>query len=319
MRVGLFYQIQVPKPWTPSSESQRIYEALDQIPYAEQMGFESAWFSEHHSRPVWSHNSAPDLTLAAVSQRTSRIRLGVGVVLAPIHHPLHVAQRMATLDILSHGRVDVGIGRTGYPYQLTPYGTDLRDTRGMWQEFAEVLPRIWTEEEVSYDGTYYKIPRREVLPKPLQRPHPPLWSACGSDETARLTGSLGMGGLFGSADGPDRVGQLMTIDQDGSSPSAAPSWLPGISTSNASAPAWCGATMIRRPCRRIIRAITRATSVSPPGRIRVNPPPRRCASKAPNSASARRRTASGFSKSTRPSASRKCFCCAPSGRRSTKR
>src|SRR6266853_651491 len=153
MRIGLFYQIQVPKPWTPSSESQRIHEALEQIPYAEQQGFESVWFSEHHFRPVWSHNSAPDLTLAAVSQRTSTIRLGVGVVLAPIHHPLHIAQRMATLDILSHGRVDVGIGRTGYPYQLTPYGTDLRDTRGM-------------------------------------------------------------GGLFGSEGGPDRVGQLMALYQD---------------------------------------------------------------------------------------------------------
>ena len=158
MRIGLFYQIQVPKPWTPSSESQRIHEALEQIPYAEQQGFESVWFSEHHFRPVWSHNSAPDLTLAAVSQRTSTIRLGIGVVLAPIHHPLHVAARMATLDILSHGRVDVGLGRTGYPYQLTPYGTDLHDTRGMWQEFADVLPRIWTQEEISYDGKYYRIP-----------------------------------------------------------------------------------------------------------------------------------------------------------------
>src|SRR5215211_7079457 len=117
MRIGLFYQIQVPKPWTAESEAQRIYEALEQIPYAEAQGFDSVWFSEHHFRPVWSHNSAPDLTLAAVSQRTSRIRLGIGVVLAPIHHPLHVAQRMATLDILSRGRVDVGIGRTGYPYQ----------------------------------------------------------------------------------------------------------------------------------------------------------------------------------------------------------
>jgi alkanesulfonate monooxygenase SsuD/methylene tetrahydromethanopterin reductase-like flavin-dependent oxidoreductase (luciferase family) len=214
MRIGLFYQIQVPKPWTPESEAQRIYEALEQIPYAEQQGFESVWFSEHHFRPVWSHNSAPDLTLAAVSQRTSRIRLGIGVVLAPIHHPLHVAARMATLDILSHGRVDVGLGRTGYPYQLTPYGSDLRDTRGMWQEFADVLPRIWTQETVSYDGEYFQIPPREVLPKPLQKPHPPLWSACGSDETARQTGNLGMGGLFGSEGGPDRVGQLMQIYQD---------------------------------------------------------------------------------------------------------
>ncbi len=211
MKVGLFYQIQVPKPWTPSSESQRIYEALEQIPYAEEMGFSSVWFSEHHFRPVWSHNSAPDLTLAAISQRTSRIRLGVGVVLAPIHHPLHVAARMATLDILSRGRVDVGLGRTGYPYQLTPYGSDLRDTRGMWQEFAELLPRIWTEPEISYNGAYFQIPRREVLPKPVQRPHPPLWSACGSDETARLAGELAMGGLFGSEGGPDRVDQLRAI------------------------------------------------------------------------------------------------------------
>src|SRR6202048_5084100 len=128
---------------------------------------------------------------------------------APIHHPLHVAARMATLDILSHGRVDVGLGRTGYPYQLTPYGTDLHDTRGMWQEFADVLPRIWTQEEISYDGKYYQFPRREVLPKPLPQPHPPLWSACGSDETARLTGSLGMGGLFGSEGGPDRGGAVV--------------------------------------------------------------------------------------------------------------
>jgi alkanesulfonate monooxygenase SsuD/methylene tetrahydromethanopterin reductase-like flavin-dependent oxidoreductase (luciferase family) len=163
---------------------------------------------------VWSHNSAPDLTLAAVSQRTSRIRLGIGVVLAPIHHPLHVAARMATLDILSHGRVDVGLGRTGYPYQLTPYGADLHDTRGMWQEFAEVLPRIWTEDVITHQGTYYQIPPREVLPKPMQRPHPPLWSACGSDETARLTGSLGMGGLFGSEGGPDRVQHLMGVYQE---------------------------------------------------------------------------------------------------------
>ena len=203
MRLSLFYQIQVPKPWTAESEAQRIYEALEQIPFAEQQGFSAVWFSEHHFRPVWSHNSAPDLTLAAVSQRTERIRLGIGVVLAPIHHPLHIAQRMATLDILSRGRVDVGLGRTGYPYQLTPYGSDLRDTRGMWQEFANVLPRIWTQEEITYEGEYFKIPRREVLPKPLQKPHPPLWVACSQLDTIEMAGRRGIGALafqFLSAD-----------------------------------------------------------------------------------------------------------------------
>ena len=209
MKFGLFYQIQVPKPWTEDSESKRIWEALEQITYAEEMGYESVWFSEHHFRPVWSHNSAPDLTLAAVSQRTSKIRMGIGVVLTPIHHPLHAAARMATLDILSKGRVDVGLGRTGYPYQLTPYGSGLEDTRGMWEEFAEVLPQAWTQEVTSYDGTYFKIPPREVLPKPVQKPHPPLWSACGSEETVRLAGEMGLGALFGSEGGPEKIGALM--------------------------------------------------------------------------------------------------------------
>ena len=205
MKFGLFYQIQVPKPWGPETEAQRFWEALEQISYAEEKGFDSVWFSEHHFRPVWSHNSSPDLTLAAVSQRTSRIRLGIGVVLAPIHHPLHTAARMATLDILSRGRVDVGIGRTGYPYQLTPYGSDLEDTRGMWEEFAQVLPRTWTEEVISYQGEYFQIPPREVLPKPLQKPHPPLWSACASESTTIRAGELGLGALVGSEGGLEKV------------------------------------------------------------------------------------------------------------------
>ncbi len=205
MKFGLFYQIQVPKPWGPETEARRFWEALEQISFAEEKGFDSVWFSEHHFRPVWSHNSSPDLTLAAVSQRTSRIRLGIGVVLAPIHHPLHTAARMATLDILSNGRVDVGIGRTGYPYQLTPYGSDLKDTRGMWEEFAEVLPRAWTEEVISYQGEYFQIPPREVLPKPLQKPHPPLWSACASESTTVRAGELGLGALIGSEGGLEKV------------------------------------------------------------------------------------------------------------------
>jgi len=213
MKFGLFYQIQVPKPWDEQSEAKRIWEALDQIAYAEEMAYDSVWFSEHHFRPVWSHNSAPDLTLAAVSQRTKKIRLGVGVVLAPIHHPLHTAARMATLDILSNGRVDVGLGRTGYPYQLTPYGAKLEDTRGMWEEFAQVLPRMWTEETFSHEGEYFQVPPREVLPKPIQKPHPPLWSACSSESTTRTAAELGLGALVGSEGGPEKVGEVLELYQ----------------------------------------------------------------------------------------------------------
>ena len=177
------------------------------------MGFHSVWFSEHHFRPEWSHNSAPDLTLAAISQRTSRIRLGIGVVLAPIHHPLHTAVRMATLDILSRGLVDVGLGRTGYPYQLTPFGSDLKDARRMWREYAEVLPKIWTEKTISHQGRYYQISPREVLPKPLQKPHPPLWSACFSEETTRLAADMGLGALLGSERGPENVAETLASVQ----------------------------------------------------------------------------------------------------------
>jgi alkanesulfonate monooxygenase SsuD/methylene tetrahydromethanopterin reductase-like flavin-dependent oxidoreductase (luciferase family) len=211
MKFGLFYQIQVPKPWNEETEARRFWEALEQIAYAEEMGYDSVWFSEHHFRPEWSHNSAPDLTLAAVSQRTTRMRLGIGVVLAPIHHPLHTAARMATLDILSRGRVDVGLGRTGYPYQLTPYGSGLKDTRGMWQEYAQVLPKIWEQEVITHEGEYFQIPPREVLPKPLQKPHPPLWSACSSDETTRLAGSMGLGALLGAEGGPEKTANLLDL------------------------------------------------------------------------------------------------------------
>ena len=211
MRFGLFYQIQVPKPWNSGTEAGRFAEVLDQVVYAEEMGFESLWFSEHHFRPEWSHNSAPDLTLAAISQRTTRMRLGVAVVLVPIHHPLHVAQRMATLDILSNGRVDLGVGRTGYPYQLTPYGTNIEHTRGMWEESLRIIPRAWSDETFSHEGRYYNIPPRDVLPKPVQKPHPPIWSACMTDETARLTGEMGFGALVGTDAGADNVERTISI------------------------------------------------------------------------------------------------------------
>ena len=214
MRFGLFYQIQVPKPWAPDSEAQRIWEVVEQASYAEEMGFHSLWLVEHHFRSEWSPCSAPDIILAAISQRTSKIRLGIAVVLVHIHHPLHVAVRIATLDILSRGRVDLGVGRAAYPYQLTPYGTELDQTRGMWEESLRMIPRIWTEEVFSHQGTYYNIPPREVVPKPYQKPHPPIWSACASEDTVRLTGEMGLGALFNSTGGPERLENLIRIYQD---------------------------------------------------------------------------------------------------------
>jgi alkanesulfonate monooxygenase SsuD/methylene tetrahydromethanopterin reductase-like flavin-dependent oxidoreductase (luciferase family) len=211
MELGLFYQIQVPKPWTADSESQRYWEMMEEVTYAEEIGMKSVWFVEHHFRSEWSHSSAPDITLAAISQRTSQMRLGIAVVLVPLHHPLNIAVRLATLDILSNGRVNLGIGRSGYPYQMQPYGTDLKDVSGMVEEYLKVIPGAWTEDEFSFDGQYYHIPPREVIPKPVQKPHPPIWQACSQDDTAQKVGQQGLGCLAQTSVGPERAQQIIRI------------------------------------------------------------------------------------------------------------
>ena len=209
MKIGMFYQIQVPKPWTPRSDFDRYWEMMDQVVLAEELGFESVWLADHQFRTEWSHSSAPDVTLSAISQRTSRIRLGIAVAVPPVEHPLHIAARTATLDILSNGRVDLGVGRSGYPYQMAAFGTDLANATGMVDEALEIIPRAWTEGEFSYQGEYFQIPPREVHPKPVQKPHPPIWLGCSQEETFRKAGELGLGCLAMSGGGPDRLKQLI--------------------------------------------------------------------------------------------------------------
>ena len=148
MQIGMFYQIQVPKPWTPTSDFDRYWEMMDQVVLAEELGFGSVWLADHQFRTEWSHSSAPDVTLSAISQRTSGIRLGIAVAVPPVEHPLHIAARTATLDILSNGRGDLGIGRSGYPYQMAAFGTDLANATGMVDEALEIIPRAWDEGEL---------------------------------------------------------------------------------------------------------------------------------------------------------------------------
>ena len=205
MKIGMFYQIQVPKPWTAEGERDRYWEMMEQVELADQIGMSSVWLAEHHFRSEWSHSSGPDVTLAAISQRTSKIRLGIAVVVSPIHHPLHTAARVATLDILSGGRVDLGIGRSGYPYQMVAFGKDLKDASGIVEESLEIIPRAWTEDELSYDGQHFQIPPREVHSKPVQKPHPPIWLACSQQETFQTAGRLGLGCLVEAGRGADAL------------------------------------------------------------------------------------------------------------------
>ena len=209
MQIGMFYQLQVPKPWTAQGESDRYWEMIEQAVYAEEQGLSSIWMADHQFRTEWSHSSAPDVTLGALSQRTSRMRLGIAVVVPPVQHPLHIAGRTATLDILSRGRVDLGVGRSGYPYQMAAFGTDIQDATGMVDEALEIIPRAWTEGEFSYDGHHFKIPPREVHPKPVQQPHPPIWLGCSQEETFEKAGRLGLGCLAMAGGGPERLGNLV--------------------------------------------------------------------------------------------------------------
>jgi alkanesulfonate monooxygenase SsuD/methylene tetrahydromethanopterin reductase-like flavin-dependent oxidoreductase (luciferase family) len=175
------------------------------------MGFESVWFVERHFRAEWSHSSAPDVMLGALSQRTSRMRWGIAVVLPPLHQPLHTAVRLATLDILSRGRVGLCVGRSGYPCQMVPFGTDLADATGIVEETLEIIPRAWTEDTVSYHGRYLQIPSRQVIPRPVQRPHPPPWQACTEEETFRKAGQQGLGCITQASVGPQRTERLIQI------------------------------------------------------------------------------------------------------------
>ena len=207
MKFGMFYEVQVPRPAPPEAEQQRLREIIEQVVLAEEMGFEHVWFVEHHFLTEWAHSSAPEVMLAVISQHTTKMRLGFGVVLLPVHHPLHVAAKTATLDIMSDGRVDVGVGRAGNPYQLEPFGVKLEDTRGIWEESLRMLPNIWTQDVYSHQGQYFNVPEREVIPKPIQKPHPPLWSACSQEDTFQLAGQMGLGCLC------NVLGQYETVEK----------------------------------------------------------------------------------------------------------
>jgi len=128
----------------------------------------------------------------ALSRMTKRIRLGFGVVILPYHHPVRVAERVAMVDHLSGGRVEFGTGRSA-PYELIGMGIDPRETRAMWEESLRMIPKIWEDGLFSAEGRYWKVPPREVRPKPYQKPHPPIWVAAQQPATYQLAAELGIG------------------------------------------------------------------------------------------------------------------------------
>ena len=204
MKLGMLHLFENP---VGKTEHQVIQEHMELMYEAEALGFDSVWPAEHHFSE-YGYCASPQVSLAAVAARTTRIRLGTGVVVLPFHNPIRVAEDFAFLDLLSDGRLDLGIGRGYQPAEYRGFGlaAEQANSRQMFDESITLIRKCWTEERVTFKGKYYQADDLMVRPKPLQKPHPPVYMACLSAESFRLAGRYGfnvlMSGAFGlSADG----------------------------------------------------------------------------------------------------------------------
>ncbi len=200
----MFFEHQVPRPWEPGDDARVFAEALEQIELADRIGINCAWLVEHHFLEEYSHSSAPELFLAAASQRTKQIRLGHGIMhtIPAINHPARVAERIATLDVLSGGRVEFGTGEGSAAAELDAFDVDPAAKRAMWEEGTRVALRCLSEAPFTgHAGEYVRLAPRNVVPKPIQRPHPPVWVACTRRDSILLAARHGIGALsFAFAD-----------------------------------------------------------------------------------------------------------------------
>ena len=203
MKFGLFYELQLPRPldkdqWNDDDELRIVQETLEQIEYADKLGFDYVFQVEHHFLEEYCHSSAPEVILAAASQRTKKIRLGHGIVQMPPlqNHPARVAERIATLDLVSNGRVEFGTGEGATPTELGGFNTKQTEKKEAWEEATRECLRMMTSVPYpGYQGLHFSMPERNVIPKPLQKPHPPVWVAASRRETTMIAARLGMGAL----------------------------------------------------------------------------------------------------------------------------
>jgi len=209
MKLGMLHLFENPMDRT---EEEIVDEQFDLMVKAEEYGFDSVWPAEQHFSE-YGYCASPAVSLAAVAARTKTIRLGTGVVVLPLNHPIRVAEDYAIVDLLSKGRVDLGVGRGYQPHEFKGYGVDQSRTRDMFRESVEVIQKAWTEERFSYDGEFYQVDDLSVRPKPLQTPHPPIWMASLSPETFALCGRYGFNLLCAPVFGFDVNTGASQIDQ----------------------------------------------------------------------------------------------------------
>jgi alkanesulfonate monooxygenase SsuD/methylene tetrahydromethanopterin reductase-like flavin-dependent oxidoreductase (luciferase family) len=200
MRFSLAYEMQRPV----IDDHTVVEETLEQCILADKMGFDTVWFVEHHFLTGFSMSPCPEVIFGALSRLTKNIHLGFGVVILPYHHPVRVAERVAMVDHLSGGRVEFGTGRSA-PYEQTGMGIDPRDTREMWEESLAMIPKAWEEGLFEWEGRFWKVPPRDVRPKPYQKPHPPIWVAALQPSTYHLAAQKGIGVMALSVAAPSSL------------------------------------------------------------------------------------------------------------------
>lgn len=214
MRFGIFYELQLPKPWSSDDEQKLFAEALDQIELADRLGVDYAWAAEHHFLDEYSHCSASDLLLAAAAARTKRIRLGLGIrqVIPSYNHPARTAETVSTLDLISNGRAEFGIGEGATRMELDGFGVDIPVKRAASLEAAEQIANMMVMSPYpGYEGRSFSMPCRNVLPKPVQKPHPPMWMACTNREAVKVAARNGLGVLAFTFTDPDEAAQWSDI------------------------------------------------------------------------------------------------------------
>lgn len=196
MKFDIFCEIQRAKPWPANHERLLIADTIEQARVADQMGFDIWWQVEHHGAPEFSYSSAPELVLTAIAMNTKRLQVGHAGVLAPfkINGPLRVAERAAMLDILSGGRFNLGLAKSGGKEWET-FGVNPETARDEVREALQMIPQMWTEKSFSWNSKLFQMPEREVVPKPIQKPHPRLWQTAGSPDSFFMAGELGVGVL----------------------------------------------------------------------------------------------------------------------------
>ncbi len=188
MEVGLFTEFQCP---AGMAEATAFDESMAQMRAAEELGFDAVWLGELHFQKERSVLASPLVVAGALAAATRRIKIGIAVQVLPLSHPLRLAEDVATVDHLSRGRLDFGVGRSGLPGHYQGFNIPYEESRDRFFETLEILRKAWTQDRFSHDGRYYQFRDVCVIPKPYQKPHPPLRVAATTEETYPIMGRLG--------------------------------------------------------------------------------------------------------------------------------